>query len=157
VLDFDLAKVIEQSKDNPVFYVQYGHARGYSVFRNAAGALPDLPSEDGARARWLADAALDRLDDSAELAIMRKIALYPRLLEAAALAHEPHRIAFYLGDLAASFHALWNQGKERPELRFLQPDQSALTRARLAMIGAVQVVLANGLELIGVRPVEEML
>jgi arginyl-tRNA synthetase len=85
------------------------------------------------------------------------MAAYPRMLEAAAQAHEPHRIAFYLGDLAASFHALWNQGKERPELRFLRPDQSALTRARLAMLGAVQVVLANGLELIGVRPVEEML
>jgi arginyl-tRNA synthetase len=150
-LDFDLAKVTEQSRDNPVWYVQYAHARIRSVQRHAA--------EEGFAAdrAALAELPLDGLEDPDELALIRQMAAYPRMLEAAAQAHEPHRIAFYLGDLAASFHALWNQGKERPELRFLRPDQPALTRARLAMIGAVQVVLANGLELIGVRPVEEML
>ena len=150
-LDFDLAKVTEQSRDNPVWYVQYAHARIRSVQRNAAeeGFATDRAA--------LAELPLDGLEDPAELALIRQMAAYPRMLEAAAQAHEPHRIAFYLGDLAASFHALWNHGKERAELRFLRPDQPALTQARLAMLGAVQVVLANGLELIGVRPVEEML
>jgi arginyl-tRNA synthetase len=150
-LDFDLARVTEQSRDNPVWYVQYAHARIRSVQRNAA-------DEGFATGRVeLAELPLDGLEDAAELALIRQMAAYPRMLEAAAQQHEPHRIAFYLSDLAASFHALWNQGKERPELRFLRPEQPALTRARLAMLGAVQVVLANGLELIGVRPVEEML
>jgi arginyl-tRNA synthetase len=150
-LDFDLTKVTEQSRDNPVWYVQYAHARIRSVQRLAAeqGFASDRAT--------LAEAPLDGLEDPGELGLIRQMAAYPRMLEAAAQQHEPHRIAFYLGDLAASFHALWNQGKERPELRFLRPDQPALTRARLAMIGAVQVVLANGLELIRVRPVEEML
>ncbi|MGH6914777.1 MAG: arginine--tRNA ligase, partial [Geminicoccales bacterium] len=150
-LDFDLAKVTEQSRDNPVWYVQYAHARICSVQRHAAdqGLAADRTT--------LAETALDEVSDPGELALIRQMAAYPRVLEAAALQHEPHRIAFYLGDLAASFHALWNQGKERPELRFLRSDRPSSTRARLAVIGAVQVVLANGLELIGVRPVEEML
>ena len=150
-LDFDLAKVTEQSRDNPVFYVQYAHARICSVQRNAkAEGFEAAPAA-------LADAPLAGLADPGELALIRQIALWPRTLEAAATSHEPHRIAFFLYDLAASFHALWNQGKERPEVRFLRADQPALTRARLAMIGAVQVVLANGLGLIGVTPAEEML
>jgi arginyl-tRNA synthetase len=150
-LDFDLAKVTEQSRDNPVFYVQYAHARICSVQRNArAEGFEVTPSV-------LADAPLAGLGDPGELALMRQIAAWPRTLEAAAASHEPHRIAFFLYDLAASFHALWNQGKERPEVRFLRVDQPALTRARLAMIGAVQVVLASGLGLIGVTPAEEML
>ena len=108
-LDFDLAKVIEQSRDNPVFYVQYAHARGQSVFRNARAAFPDLPADVAS----LADTAdLDRLSDPAELALMRQIALYPRVVEGAALAHEPHRIAFYLYDLASEFHALWTRGND---------------------------------------------
>lgn len=156
VLDFDLAKVIEQSRDNPVFYVQYGHARGYSVFRNAAEAMPDLPAEDGARARWLAEAPLDRLDDSAELALMRKIALYPRLLEAAALAHEPHRIAFYLYELASEFHAQWTRGYDAPHLRFIIQDDPQITRARLALVQGVVTVLASGLALLGVGAPREM-
>src|SRR5712671_6150602 len=109
-LDFDLAKVIEQSKDNPVFYVQYGHARGHSVFRNAAEALPDLPAEGAARTAYLSQAELARLDDPGELSLMRKLALYPRLVEAAALAHEPHRVAFYLYELASEFHGQWSRG-----------------------------------------------
>src|SRR4029077_4543439 len=114
LLDFDLAKVIEQSRDNPVFYVQYGHARGQSVFRNATEVLPDLPSEQAARSDFLARAPLAKLDDPAELALMRKIASYPKLLEAAALAHEPHRIAFYLYELASEFHSQWTRGNDSP-------------------------------------------
>ena len=150
-LDFDLAKVTEQSRDNPVWYVQYAHAQICSVKRHAGGA--GLPVER----ITLAEAPLEPLIDPAELALIRQIAAYPRVLEAAATQHEPHRIAFYLTDLAASFHALWNQGKERPELRFLRPDERALSRARLAMISAVQIVLASGLEVIGVRPAEELI
>src|SRR4029078_5191659 len=112
VLDFDLAKVIEQSRDNPVFYVQYGHARGRSVFGTARDVVPDLPSEASARAAALIGAPLERLDDAGELALMRRLALYPRLIEAAAVAHEPHRIAFYLYDLASEFHALWTRGRD---------------------------------------------
>jgi arginyl-tRNA synthetase len=156
VLDFDLAKVIEQSRDNPVFYVQYGHARGHSVFRNAADALPDLPREAAARADYLARAPLHRLDDAAELALMRKIALYPRLVEAAALAHEPHRVAFYLYELASEFHAQWTRGKDAPHLRFIIQDDPQLTVARLALVQGVVTVLASGLALLGVGAPEEM-
>src|SRR5712672_2071570 len=115
VLEFDLAKVIEQSRDNPVFYVQYGHARGRSVFRNVREFLSDLPEEPDA----LVQAQLDRLEDPGELSLMRRLALYPRLLEGAALAHEPHRIAFYLYELASEFHAQWNKGNDAPHLRFI--------------------------------------
>jgi arginyl-tRNA synthetase len=150
-LDFDLAKVTEQSRDNPVWYVQYAHARICSVQRHARDAgLPVARAE-------LAGCDLAPLSDPAELGLIRQTAAWPRVLEAAALHHEPHRIAFYLGDLAATFHGLWNQGNERPELRFLRPEAPALTRARLAMIAAVQVVLASGLEVIGVRPMEELI
>jgi arginyl-tRNA synthetase len=150
-LDFDLAKVTEQSRDNPVWYVQYAHARICSVQRHAREAALSSTREE------LARVPLTPLTEAAELALIRHVAAWPRVLEGAALHHEPHRIAFYLTDLAASFHALWNQGNERPELRFLQLDAVALTRARLALVTAVQVVLASGLELIGVRPVEELI
>jgi arginyl-tRNA synthetase len=156
VLDFDLAKVIEQSRDNPVFYVQYGHARGHSVFRNAAEALPDLPSEDRERSQWLAAGPLERLDDAAELALMRKIALYPRVVEAAAAAHEPHRVAFYLYELASEFHAQWTRGNDAPHLRFIIHDESQITRARLALVQGVVTVLASGLALLGVGAPREM-
>jgi arginyl-tRNA synthetase len=156
VLDFDLAKVIEQTRDNPVFYVQYGHARGHSVFRNAAEALSGLASDAPARAAALANAALHRLEDSAELALMRKIALYPRLIEAAALAHEPHRIAFYLYELASEFHAQWTRGNNTPHLRFIIQDDPLLTVARLALVEGVVTVLASGLGLLGVEAPGEM-
>jgi arginyl-tRNA synthetase len=153
VLDFDLAKVIEQSRDNPVFYVQYGHARGHSVFRNARAAFPDLP-EDVAS---LADgAALDRLSDPAELALMRQIALYPRVVEAAALAHEPHRIAFYLFDLASEFHALWTLGNTASYLRFIIQNDRQVTVARLVLVSGVVTVLVSGLKLLGVGAPNEM-
>jgi arginyl-tRNA synthetase len=156
VLDFDLAKVLEQSKDNPVFYVQYGHARGQSIFRNAAEALPDLPAEDAARRAYLSQAGLDRLDDSGELALMRKLALYPRLLESAALAHEPHRIAFYLYELASEFHAQYTRGNAASHLRFIILDDPQLTVARLALVEGVVTVLALGLALLGVEAPGEM-
>jgi arginyl-tRNA synthetase len=156
VLDFDLAKVIEQSRDNPVFYVQYGHARGQSVFRNAREVIPDLPSEPAARASALAGAPLDRLEDPGELALMRRLALYPRLLEAAAIAHEPHRIAFYLYDLASDFHTQWNRGKDASYLRFIIQNDPQMTMARLALVEGVVTVLASGLTLLGVEAPEEM-
>jgi arginyl-tRNA synthetase len=156
VLDFDLAKVIEQSKDNAVFYVQYGHARGHSVFRNAREVVPDLPAEDAARAAFLEDAALERLTDPAELDLLRRLALYPRMIEAAAVAHEPHRIAFYLYDLASEFHALWTRGRDLPYLRFIINNDGEITRARLAMVQGVVSVLASGLAVLGVHAPDEM-
>jgi arginyl-tRNA synthetase len=155
VLDFDLAKVKEQSRDNPVFYVQYGHARGHSIFRNAREEIPDLPDDDTARAPFLAEANFARLEDPAEIALMRRIALYPRLIESAAGAHEPHRVAFYLYELASEFHALWTKGKDLPYLRFIIQNDPELTRARLALVQGVVTVLASGLGLLGVgAPVE---
>jgi arginyl-tRNA synthetase len=156
VLDFDLAKVIEQSRDNPVFYVQYGHARGQSVFRNAREVVPDLPSEPSARAAALAAAPLERLTDAGEIALMRRLALYPRLVEAAALAHEPHRVAFYLFDLAGEFHAHWNRGNESSYLRFIIQNDPQLTLARLALVQGIVTVLASGLAMLGVEAPDEM-
>jgi arginyl-tRNA synthetase len=156
VLDFDLAKVIEATRENPVFYVQYGHARGQSVFRNAREAMPDLPARSKERALWLKDAALDRLVDSGEISMLRRIALYPRLVEAAALAHEPHRVAFYLYELASEFHAHWTRGKDLPHLRFIIQDDPETTLARLALVQGIVTVLASGLALLGVEAPEEM-
>jgi arginyl-tRNA synthetase len=153
VLDFDLAKVIEQSRDNPVFYVQYGHARGQSIFRNARAAFPDLPDE----VESLVEVAeLERLSDPAELALMRQIALYPRVVEAAAAAHEPHRIAFYLYDLASEFHALYTLGNTAPHLRFIIQNDRQLTEARLVLVQGVVTVLSSGLALLGVEAPNEM-
>jgi arginyl-tRNA synthetase len=157
VLDFDLAKVIEQSRDNPVFYVQYGHARAHSIFRNAREAGFAVPDDAAARAAWVCqDGALDLLDDAAELAVMKKIALYPRLIEAAAASHEPHRIAFYLYELASEFHSQWTRGKDSPHLRFIIQNNPRLTVARLALVQGVAAVLASGLKLLGVGAPEEM-
>ena len=149
-LDFDLAKVVEQSRDNPVFYVQYAHARISSVLRNA---------EADGHGHWLEQperAEIGRLIDPAELQLLKTAMQFPRLVESAAVHHEPHRIAFYLHDLASDFHALWNRGKEDGSLRFLIDDEPALSRARLAMLVAVRRVIANGLALMGVTPVTEM-
>lgn len=156
VLDFDLAKVREQSKDNPVFYVQYGHARGHSIFRNAREMLSDLPEETEARIAYLKDASVERLDDAAELGLARQLALYPRMIESAALAHEPHRIAFYLYDLASAFHALWTRGRDMPHLRFIITNDAELTKARLALVQSVVSVLASGLAVLGVTAPDEM-
>jgi arginyl-tRNA synthetase len=156
VLDFDLAKVLEQSKDNPVFYVQYGHARGHSIFRNAREVIPDLPAETVARVAFLVEAAVERLTDPAELSLLRQLALYPRLIDAAATAHEPHRIAFYLYDLASEFHALWTRGRDLPYLRFIINDDAEITKARLALVQGVVSVLASGLAVLGVHAPDEM-
>ena len=155
-LDFDLAKVIEHSRDNPVFYVQYGHARGQSVFRNARAELPQLPVDRAARVAWLSDADLGLLSDPGEQSILRRIALYPRLIEAAAQAHEPHRVAFYLYELASEFHAHWTRGKDLPHLRFIIQNDPQTTKARLALVEGIVTVLASGLALLGVDAPEEM-
>jgi arginyl-tRNA synthetase len=157
-LDFDLAKVIEQSRDNPVFYVQYGHARGQSIFRNAFEVVPTLPRTDRERRQTLLQAARldDALDDPAELALMRRVAFYPRLVEAAAVSHEPHRIAFYLYELASDFHALWTKGKDSPHLRFIIQNDPERTWARLALVQGAVTVLASGLAVLGVGAPDEM-
>jgi arginyl-tRNA synthetase len=155
-LDFDLAKVIEHSRDNPVFYVQYGHARGQSVFRNAREELPDLPQAAPARAAMLKGAPLERLTDTGEVSLLRRIALYPRIIEAAAAAHEPHRIAFYLYELASEFHAHWTRGKDLPHLRFIIQNDRETTKARLALVEGIVIVIASGLDLLGVSAPEEM-
>lgn len=151
-LDFDFARVEEQSKDNPVFYVQYAHARIRSVMRNVADVLPGIATTPDS----LAKAELSRLTDSVELDLIKRIAHWPRTVEAAAQAHEPHRIAFYLYDLAAAFHGLWNRGNEDPGLRFIIADDERLTAARLALIQGVATVIASGLSIMGVTPAEEM-
>jgi arginyl-tRNA synthetase len=151
-LDFDLEKVLEQSRDNPVFYVQYAHARASSVLRHAAEEMGDIDLSPQA----LGKAPVARLTDSAELGLIKLMAGWPRLVESAAEAHEPHRVAFYLYDLAAAFHGLWNKGKDEASLRFLIPGDRDVTAARLAMVKALAFVIASGLGIFGVKPVEEM-
>jgi arginyl-tRNA synthetase len=151
-MEFDLDLVVAQKRDNPVFYVQYAHARCRSVLRAAA--------EDGSYgpvdAETLSTAALDSLSADAEMALVRRLAEWPRMVEAAALAREPHRIAFYLADVAADFHALWNRGRDDAALRFLQAEATDATRARLALVAATAAVIRSGLAVMGVEPVEEM-
>ncbi|HLP66497.1 MAG TPA: arginine--tRNA ligase [Rhizobium sp.] len=150
-LDFDFAKVTEQSKDNPVFYVQYAHARCMSVFRQAKEAFPDLDF-DGLD---LSSAVKGMIEDPAELQLVAKLAEYPRVIEGAAQSQEPHRVAFYLYDLASSFHAHWNKGKDQPELRFVNDKNRELSIARLGLVRAVASVLKSGLTITGTdAPVE---
>jgi arginyl-tRNA synthetase len=156
VLDFDLARVIEHTRENPVFYVQYGHARGMSVFRNAREEMPDLPATASARRAYLRQAPVDRLSDTGEVSLLRRMALYPRIIEGAAAAHEPHRIAFYLNELASEFHAVWTRGKDLPHLRFIIQNDRETTKARLALVEGIATVLASGLALLGVNAPEEM-
>jgi arginyl-tRNA synthetase len=149
-LDFDFAKVTEQSKDNPVFYVQYASARTHSVFRQAKEQLGDLAVD-----RPALMARLDRLEDPGEIGLIRKLAEYPRVIEGAAQSHEPHRLAFYLYDLASSFHAHWNRGTDQIDLRFVKVNDPELTQARLGLVQAVSDVLTSGLALIGAdAPIE---
>ena len=144
-LDFDFAKVTEQSKDNAVFYVQYAHARVCSVLRNGAELGQTGVNHD-----------FSLLVDEAERHVVKRLAEYPKMLEGAALAHEPHRISFYLYELASDFHSLWNKGKESPQLRFIVKNELILTDTRLAFLLAIRYVLGNGLRILGVNPVEEM-
>ncbi len=151
-LDFDLAKVIEQSKDNPVFYVQYAHARACSVMRLGKGAL----SAEALDMSSLAHAKLALLTDEGEVGLIKLIAQYPRLIASSALAHEPHRLAFYLYDLASAFHAQWNRGKDHPRTRFINENETDLTCARLALVAALTFVIKSGLGILGVNAPEEM-
>jgi len=151
-MDFDLTAVQEQSRDNPVFYVQYAHARSHSVMRMAREAIPDIALDRDK----LVDADLRLLTTQAELALIKRMAGWPRTVEGAAESHEPHRIAFYMYDLASEFHALWTKGKEEPDLRFIVADNRSLTEARLALVLGVQAIVASGLRVFGVEPVEEM-
>ena len=151
-LDFDFAKVVEQSKDNPVFYVQYAHARARSVLRLAQESMPGADLSPAA----LVKGRLELLTEDEEIALIRQMANWPRLVEAAAETHEPHRIAFYLQELAAAFHALWHKGKDDASLRFLLEGKPELTRARLALVQGMAFVIASGLKVFGVTPAEEM-
>jgi len=151
-LDFDFAKVTEQSKDNPVFYVQYAHARAASVFRNAAEAFNGLDaSTDALRA-----ADLGQLTDPGEIELIKMLAAFPRLIEGAARAHEPHRLAFYLYEVASALHAQWARGNDSPQLRFIAQGDVGLTIARLAMIAATRQVISSGLDLLGVEAPDTM-
>ena len=149
MLDFDFAKVLEQSRENPVFYVQYANARVHSVLRKAAeaGVATDIEA--------LQRADLSKLDHEAELKLAQKLAEWPRMVETAARSNEPHRIAFYLYELAGDFHGLWNRGNDVPELRFLQ-DDAAVSQSKIALAQAAAIVIASGLGILGVKPAEEM-
>ncbi len=149
MLDFDFDKVMEQSRENPVFYVQYAHARVASVMRKAQEA--GIATDDAT----LRDADFELLDHEAELALIAKLAEWPRLVETAARTNEPHRVAFYLYELAGTFHALWNRGNEVPSIRFIQDDPK-VTQSKIALARAVSVVIAAGLGILGVTPAQEM-
>jgi arginyl-tRNA synthetase len=151
-LDFDLAKVVEQSKDNPVFYVQYAHARSASVFRNAREVFPELAPDSAA----VLKADLSKLTDAGEIDLIKRLAFYPRLMAGAAIAEEPHRVAFYLYELASMLHAQWTRGNDLPHLRFIQAKDGVTTAARLALIAATQQVIRSGLKVLGVEAPDSM-
>ncbi|HEY7669879.1 MAG TPA: arginine--tRNA ligase, partial [Hyphomicrobium sp.] len=151
-LDFDLAKVVEQSKDNPVFYVQYAHARAASLFRNAHEVFPGLTKNSPA----VREADLSPLTDPGELDLIKRLAFFPRLMAGAAQAEEPHRLAFYLYDLASALHAQWTRGNDSPHLRFIQAKDGLATAARLALIAATQQVIFSGLTILGVEAPDAM-
>jgi len=149
-LDFDFDKVLEQSRDNPVFYVQYAHARIQSVMRRADEA--NIAADEAT----LKAADLGKITHQAELDVARKLAEWPRLVEIAARTNEPHRVAFYLYELAGEFHALWNRGNDLPELRFVQGDDAATSQAKMALARSVGVVISAGLGILGVTPAQQM-
>jgi arginyl-tRNA synthetase len=151
-LEFDLAKVIEQSKDNPVFYVQYAHARTKSALRQGRSVFPGINFS----AQSLAEADFSLLEDHGEIDLVKLIAQFPRIVRAAALAHEPHRVAFYLHDLASALHAHWTRGKDQPGLRFVNEAGLNMTLARLGLVSAMASVLEAGLNILGVGAPEEM-
>ena len=151
-MDFDFALVKEQTKDNPVFYVQYAHARAYSIFKTAAKDMPELDLTPNG----LAAAEVELLTSQADLDLVRVLAAWPRTVTAAAIAHEPHRIAFYVHELAAALHAFWAKGKDDPQLRFVNQQDPKLTLARLALVDAVRQVIVNGLGILGVSAPTEL-
>ncbi len=147
-IDFDFAKVLEQSRDNPVFYIQYAHARICSVLRHGRTIFPETSD--------LSSANLALLNDPCEIEMIKILSNWPRQVEVSAVNREPHRITNYLYDVASAFHALWNKGKDNSQLRFIEPDNMEITMARQALIKGVLIVLANGLHLFGITPVQEM-
>ncbi len=151
-LDFDFAKVTEQSKDNPVFYVQYAHARAASIFRNTAEQMPDLDIS----LESLKKVDLSGLKDQGEIDLIKRLGAFPRLVEGAAKAHEPHRLAFYLYELASAFHAQWSRGNDSPHLRFIQSNDGVATQARLALVAATKQVITSGLKVLGVEAPDAM-
>ena len=151
-LDFDFAKVTEQSKDNPVFYVQYAHARASSVARNVTDVHPDLDTS----AEALRTGNLGRLVDDGEISLIKMLAQFPRLIEGAARSHEPHRLAFYLYELASALHTQWARGNDSPQLRFIAQEDAELTAARLAMVAATRQVISSGLGVLGVEAPDAM-
>jgi arginyl-tRNA synthetase len=151
-LDFDFSKVVEKTRDNPVFYVQYAHARAHSVLRHAQKIFPQFDLESD----FLATLSKTSLIDSSELAFIRLMAGWPRQIEIAAQAREPHRLAFWLYDFAAAFHGLWNKGKDDTQMRFLIEDNLELSMARVALVRAATLIIASGLSIFGVTPLEEM-
>ena len=151
-LDFDLEKVVEQSRDNPVFYVQYAHARSCSVLKHSKNEFPDMDLSIEA----LEQVDLSQLNSEGELSLIRRLCEWPRLLESAGEAHEPHRIAFYLYDLAGELHGLWTKGKDNARLRFIVTDDQDLTQARMALVKATSLVIASGLDVFGIEPAKEM-
>jgi arginyl-tRNA synthetase len=151
-LEFDFVKVVEQSKDNPVFYVQYAHARCCSVMRNVAQLIPDLDTN----LETFLKIDLSKIVAPEEIQLIRALANWPRVIEAAATAQEPHRIAFFLMDLAAHFHSFWNKGNDNASLRFILPNDPELTKVKLVLVKAVQTVLAGGLAVMGCQALEEM-
>jgi len=151
-MDFDLTAVKEQSRDNPVFYVQYAHARCFSVMKQAAESFPNMIIDEAS----LAGADFNLLTDEAEIGLIKQMAAWPRLVNAAAEAQEPHRVAFYLQELAAGFHGLWTKGKTEPGLRFVIAEDQEVTKARMALIWGFKSVIASGLQVFGVEPVTEL-
>ena len=149
-IDFDFDRVLEQSRENPVYYVQYAHARGCSVKRRAAQLNVDVSDKS------LQTTNLSSVQHESELIVVKKLSEWPRLVELAARTNEPHRIAFYLYELASDLHTLWNKGNENPSLRFVQEDDKVTTAAKIALVRAVCVVISAGLGILGVKPVEEM-
>ena len=151
-LDFDLKIVLDQSKDNPLFYVQYAHARICSLLRNVLDIFPDISVSD----EDLSDADLNLLTSDSEIEMIKELANWPEVVKRSAKANEPHRVAFYLYELASSFHSLWNKGNSEEELRFIIPGHRDKTLVRLALARTVAIVIASGLGVMGVKPVEEM-
>jgi arginyl-tRNA synthetase len=151
--DFDLSKVVEQSKDNPIFYVQYAHARCYSVLRNLKNEMPELNNILNENPDL---EILEKLTDETEIELIQKLAAYPRTIEMAVTNFEPHRIAFYLQELVAIFHSLWNKGSDNPELKFIVKNDKNLTKARIFLVVATSKIIASGLSIFNIKPLEEM-